>query len=231
MKKTIAVFLAFIIVFSLVGCNNKQSLSAEQIKSLVDTSYLNGIVFEQNDSPSKQNLAPFEQIDRENSYNAEDGNGSLLDHFSMLSKFKGDRSKSTVYVNGQKYNTGEAITLSVLILSDDKDLSVWPTIAFIKQGEENSVNIYNSIRLNTDSLRVPHFIDKDEDAEFGDGYFAYSVFLRSDEENFVDCSESPKELFSIDVAFHSAGHYTVAVVDSYKNNGKYSKSLFLSGNF
>lgn len=226
--RRIAVFaLAFLGLFCLIGCRQELSLTADSTKALIDTSYYSDVVFEEQKDPSEQNLAPFSQLDTKQDLK-EDSPKPFFDRFSMLLKFKGDKSQNTVYVNGVKYKKGETLTMSVLIHTNDKTFTAHPTLVFMKHGEKSSTEIYNSIRINPDSLRVPHLKDIDADAEFGKGYFAYSLSLDNQTKNgIIDCSKYPRELFSIDFSFAKPGHYTVAVIDSYKNDGKYTENLSL----
>jgi len=227
MKRMISVLLLIPLMLCFNGCRIESSLSISEVKSLIDTSYYKEIVFEEQKNKQIHNLAPFKQLDLEQNQNLENFPLPLLDRFFMLSKFKGNKQGENVYINGKKYKKGEVLTMSVLILTDDDEFSVWPCLVFIKHNEKNSTEIYNSIRINTDSLRVPHYKDVDEDAEFGEGYFAYSVAVQCDKNKETDCDLQPKELFSIEVSFSESGHYTVATVDSYKNSGKYTDSLSL----
>ena len=227
MNRAITILLLIIVMVSFSGCHTEASLSFSDVKNLIDTSNYEEIVFKEQEKEETHNLAPFKHLDLEKDKNQNKPPSSFFDRFFMLSKFKSNKQGKIVYINGKKYNKGEALTLSVLMLTEDEEFFSWPSIVFIKYGEQNSTKIYNSIRINTDSLRVPHYSDEDADAEFGEGYFAYSVAVRRDKNKGADCSLQPQKLFSIDVTFSEAGYYTVTTVDSYKNDRKYTESLSL----
>ncbi|MBR6743021.1 MAG: hypothetical protein IKL94_00825 [Clostridia bacterium] len=227
MNRAIAVFLLIFLMFTFSGCRSGASLSAFEVKNIIEASNYEEIALKEQEKEETHNLAPFKQLDLEKDKNLKKPPSSFFDRFFMLSKFKSNKQGNKVYINGEKYNRGEALTLSVLMLTEDEEFFSWPSLVFIKYGEQNSTKIYNSIRINTDSLYVPHYSDEDEDAEFGEGYFAYSVAVRRDKNKGADCSLQPKKLFSIDVTFSEAGYYTVTTVDSYKNDRKYTDSLSL----
>ena len=227
MPKIIALLLCLAALFSLTGCDNKLSLTASEAAALVDTSYYDDIVLEKQNNSGINSLIPFKPFDFEVPAEPSVIPFSLFEHFPAIREFNWSNESSPVYINGQRYKKGKTLTFSVLLSTPDEEFSLCPALVFIKHDEKSGVETYNSIRFNPDTLKFPHFEGKDEDAEFGDGYFAYSVAVSSGKDSDVFLANYPLELFSVDFSFPVSGHYTVAVIDGYKNNGKYTDSLSL----
>ena len=224
MRKTVALLLVLAAVFSLVGCKTEYSLTRKQAESLIDTSYYENIAWENRNASGANALTPFSRLDAESF--GDSPAPVILNHFYSLAKFKWSKPGNPVFVNGRRFTTGKTLTFTVYIETEDEEFSVCPTLVFINHDIKNGVDIYNdTIRLNPESLTVPYFTDTDEDAEFGDGYFAYGVSISSKKKAEPENSDLPVKLFSIQMSFKEVGHYTVKVIDSYKNDSKYTDTL------
>lgn len=227
MSKIIALLLCLAALFSLVGCNNQLSLTASEAAAFVDTSYYDDIVLEKQNNTGINSLIPFRPFNFEKTIKPSAIPLSLFERFPVIKEFNWSDEGSPVYINGQKYKRGKTLTFSVLLNTTNEITSICPTLIFIKHDEKNGVETYNSIRFDPDTLKFPHFEGKDEDAEFGDGYFGYNVSMSLDKNSNLPLANYPLELFSVDFSFPVSGHYTVAVIDGHKNGGKYTDSLSL----
>ena len=226
MSRLVAVLLCIAVCFSLVGCGEKMySLTREETESFVDKSYYEKIEEEKKQTSGINLLIPFSSVTLTESSEHQGLPSSLFSNFPVLYEFRG--KQEFVYVNGKKYKKSKELTLTVLMQTEDLEFTVWPTIVIIKHGVQSGEKIYRSIRTWPDTLKLLQCDDFAEDAEFGDGYFGYSVGISCKESHGVTPASYYMELFSAEFTFESVGHYTVAVVDSYKNNGKYTDNLLL----
>lgn len=226
MSRLVALLLSIAVCFSLVGCKeNKYSLTAEEAESFIDKSYYEKIEAEKRENSGINLLIPFKPFDMKAPGKPLGTPSSLFNNFPVLSEFKG--KDESVYVNGKKYKKSKELTLTVLLQTEDIEFTVWPTIVIIKHGTKSGDKIYRSIRTWPDTLNLAHFDLITEDAEFGDGYFGYTVGVSCKESHKVTPASYYMELFSAEFTFESVGHYTVKVIDSYKNGGKYTEGLSL----
>lgn len=226
MSRLVAVLLCIAVCFSLVGCGEKKySLTREEAESFVDKSYYEKIEEEKKQTSGINLLIPFSPVTLTSPNERQGLPSSLFSNFPVLKEFKG--KQEFVYVNGKRYKKSKELTLTVLLQTEDIEFTVWPTIVIIKHGTKSGDKIYRSIRTWPDTLNLAHFDLITEDAEFGDGYFGYTVGVSCKESHKVTPASYYMELFSAEFTFESVGHYTVKVIDSYKNGGKYTEGLSL----
>ncbi len=225
MSRFVALVLLIAVVLSFAGCKSEYSLTAEEAESFVDKDYYEQIEAEKRMYSGIGLLIPFKPFDINSPTKKIGTPTSLFNNFPVLKEFKG--KDESVYVNGKKYKKPKVLTLTVLLRTEDIEFMVWPTIVILKHGETNADNIYRSIRINPDTLKSVHFDDVNESAEFGDGYFGYSVAVSVKESHGVTPADYYMELFKTNITFEKTGHYTVTVIDSYKNGGKYTDNLSL----
>lgn len=227
MSKIVALILCVGLIFTLSACAKEFSLSTESALGFIDTSYYEEVEYEKTNFSGINRLIPFRQFDATPPSEPLGIPSSLFKNFPVIKTFK-DLNNYPVFVNGKKYKKGQTLKFSVLYNAESKDVLVNPTLVFIRHEELNGVETYNSIRLNPESFSIPLFECIDEDAEFGERYFAYNYLIKGEISD--DQLTLPVELFTTEVGFAKAGHYTVAVVDGYKNDGKYTDKLILQIN-
>ena len=224
MSKIVAILLCIALIFSLSGCSKEFSLSTEQALGLIDTSYYSEAEFEKAHFSGVNLLIPFRPLESTPPSEPLGTPTSLFKNFPVLKTLK-NLKNYPVFVNGNKYKKGQTLKISVLYNAESKDILVNPTLVFIRHEEMDGVATYNSIRLNPESFSIPLFDCVDEDAEFGERYFAYSYLIKGNVTD--DLLTPPFEIFTTEIGFAKPGHYTVTVVDGYKNNCKYTDKLSL----